>query len=151
MRPRFASRVFTFQTVIWVSLSVVFGFGLLIRFRPMSAEDLALSLLCGFGAFMVFGAAVVAELIEPTLIEIRLRLRQLELHQQLTTDHANIVHLRATMRQFRRETQRTSEMTRRESEITSDQAGGRSNVYVLRDPDEADEALAGIETRNVTP
>lgn len=144
MRTLFASRVFTFQTIIWGSLSVVFGFGLLIRFRPMPVEGLALSLLCGFGAFMVFGAAVIAELIEPTLIEIRLRLRQLELRQQLTIEGANVAHLRATMRQFAQE-------TRHGSEITSDQAGGRSTVYLLPDydPDEPEEALStGVGARS---
>lgn len=146
MRTRFASRVCTFQTVIWGSLSVVFGFGLLIRFRPMPVEDLALSLLCGFGAFMVFGAAVIATVIEPTLIEIRLRLRQLELHQQLNIESANVVHLRATMRQFAQE-------TRHGSEITPNLAGGRPTVYVLpeHDPDEPEEALSiGADTRRLS-
>lgn len=133
-----------FQTVIWASLSVVGGFGLLIRFRPMPAEDLALSLLGAFGAFIVFGVAVLAELIEPTLVEIRLRLRQLELHQQLTTEHANVVRLRATMRQFLRD-------TRRGSKIPSDQAGGPLDTYLLPDPDEPEEALlVGADTRSLS-
>lgn len=146
MRLRLSPRAFTLQTVIWASLSVVVGFGLLIRFRPMGAEDLALSLLCGFGAFMVFGTAVIAEVIEPALIEIRLRLRQLELHQQVSTDQARISSLRTTLRQFTQE-------TRGGSERTPDQAGGRSNVVFLpgHDPDEAHEALASVETGDFTP
>jgi len=112
----------------------------------MPAEDLALSLLCGVGAFMVFGAAVIATVIEPTLIEIRLRLRQLELHQQLTIDHANVMHLRGAMRQFAHE-------TRHGSEITPNLAGGRPTVYVLpgHDPDEPEEALSvGADTRSLS-
>jgi len=100
----------------------------------MSPKELALSLLCGIGAFIVFGVAVLAELIEPTLVEIRLRLRQLELHQQLTIDHANVVHLRGAMRQV-------MQGTRSHLEIPSEQAGERSPVYVLHDPDEPDEAF----------
>lgn len=136
-------RLSLLQTIIWTSLSVVVGFGLLIRFRPMPAEDLALSLLCGIGAFMVFGAAVIATVIEPTLVEIRLRLRQLELHQQLTADEAQLRHLRTAMQPFMR--------SPRGSTVPSDRAGGRSPVYVLRDPDEPEEALpVGADTRSLS-
>lgn len=139
-----AHRFPPFQTVIWASLSVVGGFSLLMWIRPMSPKELALSLLCGVGAFIVFGVAVLAELIEPTLVEIRLRLRQLELHQQLTIDHANVMHLRGALRQIMRD-------PRRASEFPSDHAEGPLNAYLLPDPDEPEEALpVGADTRSLS-
>lgn len=139
-----AHRFPPFQTVIWASLSVVGGFSLLMWIRPMSPKELALSLLCGVGAFIVFGVAVLAELIEPTLVELRLRLRQLELHQQVSAEQARIAHLRATLRQFARE-------TRGGSEFPSDHAEGPLDAYLLPDPDEPEEALpVGADTKSLS-
>lgn len=135
---------FTFQTVIWASLSLFVESGLLIWTRPMSPKELAISLLLGFGAFIVFGVAVIAQFIDPTLAEIRLRLRHMELHYQANAMEADIVQLRTAMRQL--------------ISHPSGHAGGTrpappaiEDPYIIPDPDEPSADLpVGVNRRSLS-
>lgn len=127
MRNPFFNRLFTLQTILWASLAIFFGSAFIIWTRPMSPRDLALGLLCGVGAFIVFGIAIIAEHVTPSLVEIRLRLRDLELHYQATTTEAEILRLRASMRQLISGPSGTPETP--------------LDPYILPDPDEPSDEL----------
>lgn len=99
LRTRLLARVLTFQTLAVASLSLFVGAGLLIWIRPLRLQELALSLLCGGGALLLFATATLADLLSSTLAEIALRLRHLELSQQAATAEADMRHLRARLRQ----------------------------------------------------
>lgn len=127
-----------FQPVIWASLGVVGGFGLLMWIQPMSPKELALSLLGGFGAFIVFGVAAIAQFINPTLAEIRLRLQRVELHCQANTMEADIFQLRTTMRWLIADPSRRAAGPCPAPTAIED-------PYVLPDPDEpSDELPVGV-------
>lgn len=129
MRNTPLDRFFTLQAVIWVSLAIFFGSALIIWARPMSPRELALGLLCGVGAFIVFGVAVIAEFIDPTLAEMRLRLRHIELHCQANAMEANIIQLQTAMRQLISHPSRRAGGTGPAPAVIQD-------PYILPDPDE---------------
>lgn len=145
MRHPLLNRLCTLQTVLWASLAIVVGSAALIWTRPMSPRDLALDLLCGVGAFIVFGVAVLVECVTPLLVEIRLRLRDLELHHQAATTEAEIIRLRASIRQLISGPSATPETP--------------LNPYILPDPDEPSDELpvssaplrARADTRSLSP
>lgn len=121
---RLTNRALTFQGLMAASLLMFFGTATLIAVRPLDPKELTLTALIGVAALTIFAIATLVEHLSPTLLELRLRVRQLELDRQVDQASQEIATLRATIADLGQTPAIAAANTT------------RPNVYVLEDPDE---------------
>lgn len=121
---RIADRALTFQTLIAASLLTFFGAATLIAIRPLDPKELTLTALLAVATLTIFAIATLVEHLSPTLLELRLRVRQLELDRQVDQASQEIATLRATIADLGQTPAIAAANTT------------RPNVYVLEDLEE---------------